>query len=168
MGTFKVHSHFGKRPDVIQSSQGCFKSQFSSLIWFTAQPYKHCAGTTDVWGKVRKQACFMSYCYQKQPTVKPQPLCTDTFRMKSSEKKNLQHPTGRRQIISSLSSIFCSLLLNNSNLSEYQLKRKEATKRGLKKKKASKCYISIIINRKSIAIGMIPKKRKSVKTVYQK
>lgn len=29
-----------------------------------------------------------------------------------------------------------------------------------KKKKVSKCYISIIINRKSIAIGMIPKKKK--------
>lgn len=98
-----------------------------------------------------------TYCEAIAPVYRQY---TDTFRMKSSEKKNLQHRTGRKRIISSLSSIFCSLLLNNSNLSEYQLKRKEATKRGLKKKKASKCYISIIINRKSIAIGMIPKKKK--------
>lgn len=69
----EIHSHFGKRPYIIQTWQGCFKSQISSLLWFTAQPYKR-AGTTDVWGKVRKQACFMLYCYQKQLTMKPQPL----------------------------------------------------------------------------------------------
>lgn len=69
----EIHSHFGKRPYIIQTWQGCFKSQISSLLWFTAQPYKR-AGITDVWGKVRKQACFMLYCYQKQLTMKPQPL----------------------------------------------------------------------------------------------
>lgn len=75
----EIHSHFGKRPCIIQTWQCCFESQISSLLWLTAEPYKR-AGTTDGWGKVRKQACFMLYCYQKQLTMKPQPLYKTTHK----------------------------------------------------------------------------------------